>query len=370
MARASWRFALAAFAFVGTCAAASADVCSDLQARLDGLGRTNASSSSAYNTYDAQVTQQRAALDQASNSVRAAGCYGGFFSPKPSPKCPQMLSALNAMQANLNKLTAARDQYRSDPFTLANQRNDLIGQLQTNRCASYVAASPQPVTGNSLLDSLFGGVPYTRFGNGYYGAPYMGGDTYRTLCVRSCDGYYFPISYSTTADRFAADAQTCSAMCPATNASLYVYRNPGEDIGAMISLTGAPYSALPTAFKYRTSYDKSCTCGSPGASLSAQLNGPAAGPASPAASAVTPITTLNIPSANATFTPIPAAAGPVVAVPSPRPAASEDPETLANRAGNQAPAPVADANGPKRLAGVTPDGRPIRLVGPNSYVAQ
>ena len=27
--------------------------------------------------------------------------------------------------------------------------------------------------------------------------------TYRTVCVRSCDGYYFPISYATTAERFA-----------------------------------------------------------------------------------------------------------------------------------------------------------------------
>ena len=28
----------------------------------------------------------------------------------------------------------------------------------------------------------------------------------------------------------------------------------------MVSLSGEPYSALPTAFQYRTAYDKTCTC--------------------------------------------------------------------------------------------------------------
>ena len=36
--------------------------------------------------------------------------------------------------------------------------------------------------------------------------------TYRTMCVRLCDGYYFPISFSTTSERFPEDAQNCTAM--------------------------------------------------------------------------------------------------------------------------------------------------------------
>jgi hypothetical protein len=75
--------------------------------------------------------------------------------------------------------------------------------------------------------------------------------TYSTLCVRTCDGYYFPISYATTADNFARDEQACRARCPGADAHLYFHRVPGEESEDMVSLSGVPYTALPTAFFYR-----------------------------------------------------------------------------------------------------------------------
>jgi hypothetical protein len=54
------------------------------------------------------------------------------------------------------------------------------------------------------------------------------GGTYRTLCVRLCDGFYFPISYSTRRGRFAGDAKQCEQSCPA-GSRLFVHRNPGQD---------------------------------------------------------------------------------------------------------------------------------------------
>ena len=41
-----------------------------------------------------------------------------------------------------------------------------------------------------------------------------GGDTYRTVCVRTCDGYYYPISFSTNASRFREDEMTCRDPAP------------------------------------------------------------------------------------------------------------------------------------------------------------
>ena len=75
----------------------------------------------------------------------------------------------------------------------------------------------------------------------------------RTVCVRSCDGAYFPISFATVPARFADDEKTCKALCPAAEASLFAYRNPGEDINQAVSISGQPYSALPNAFRYRRS---------------------------------------------------------------------------------------------------------------------
>jgi hypothetical protein len=373
MTRTFWtRLALAAFVLAESSAVASAatDVCGDLQARLDAVTRGNDVNANTYRVYDAQVSQQRAALDKSTNDARANGCYGGFFAPRPSAMCPQMLASINTMQASLAKLSQTRDQYRSDPYTLASQRNDILRLLSLNRCGNYAAYNSPPPSGG-FFATLFGGGMFSPFGNGYYASPYdaYGGSTYRTLCVRSCDGYYFPISFSTTSDHFAGDQQMCQAMCPGAEVSLYVHHNPGEEVDSMVSLAGTPYSALPTAFKYRQTYDASCSCGSPTKSLMDQLTAQAAA-LTPKNGANPPVTTINIPSANASFTPLIATAtGPVVPTPSLRPALSEDPETLADRAGRLTPAPVVVAPA-DAVAGLTADGRPIRIVGPAYYVAK
>jgi hypothetical protein len=83
--------------------------------------------------------------------------------------------------------------------------------------------------------------------------------TYRTMCVRLCDGYYFPISFSATRDRFGRDAKTCESSCGG-QARLFVYRNPGADVEDMVDLRGQPYRKLNTAFLYRTEYVPACRC--------------------------------------------------------------------------------------------------------------
>jgi uncharacterized protein DUF2865 len=83
--------------------------------------------------------------------------------------------------------------------------------------------------------------------------------TYRTLCVRLCDGFYFPISFATTRNKFRADAERCERQCP-SRSRLYVYRYPGESIEQMTDLNDEPYTKLQTAFRFQTNYDSQCTC--------------------------------------------------------------------------------------------------------------
>jgi Protein of unknown function (DUF2865) len=86
-----------------------------------------------------------------------------------------------------------------------------------------------------------------------------GGATYRTVCVRLCDGYYWPISFATHEARFARDSATCTKSCGAP-AALYYYPNPGGEPEDMVSLQGVPYKSLGTAFLFRTRYDADCKC--------------------------------------------------------------------------------------------------------------
>jgi hypothetical protein len=82
---------------------------------------------------------------------------------------------------------------------------------------------------------------------------------FRTLCVRLCDGFYWPISHATRRDRFGHDARLCERSCPG-HGRLFVHRNPGEEVNDMIDLDGRPYRKLPAAFLYRTQYIADCTC--------------------------------------------------------------------------------------------------------------
>ncbi len=83
--------------------------------------------------------------------------------------------------------------------------------------------------------------------------------TFRTYCVRLCDGYFWPISFSTTSDRFDQDEKQCASAC-GSPARLFVHRVPGGGPGTMVSPEGLAYSALKTAFAFRTKYDAQCTC--------------------------------------------------------------------------------------------------------------
>ncbi len=83
--------------------------------------------------------------------------------------------------------------------------------------------------------------------------------TYRTMCVRLCDGYFWPISFATSQYNFERDQQRCEASCT-SDARLFRYQNPGEDFEDMQDLNGEPYKALRTAFKFRKTYDQACSC--------------------------------------------------------------------------------------------------------------
>lgn len=86
-----------------------------------------------------------------------------------------------------------------------------------------------------------------------------GSGSFRTLCVRTCDGYYFPISSAATRDDFLIDQNRCSAAC-GSEARLFYVPASRPDIDNALDISGRPYSALPKAFLYRKSLVNGCSC--------------------------------------------------------------------------------------------------------------
>jgi Protein of unknown function (DUF2865) len=223
---------------------------------------------------DAQ-TQQQAELDRVTSQAKRMGCdSSGFFSifSGQSSQCGPVNTRIQQMRANLDQITSNLERLRTGGFggpDRDSQRRSVLTALAQNNCGpQYANAAAAPGPGG-FLNNLFGG------GNNPNGQPgvdpnSMSG-TYRTVCVRTCDGGYFPVSFATSPARFADDERQCKALCPATEAELYAYQNPGQDINQAVSINGAPYTALPNAFKFRTEFNPSCACKAPGQSWSEAL---------------------------------------------------------------------------------------------------
>jgi hypothetical protein len=249
----------------------SSPVCVRLEAQLAGLNGSNANTARQAQVQQAEQTiaRQQADLDRAVAQARRAGCGGGGFLSLFSgfsPSCAPLNSKIDKMRGDLDNQMSSLEQLKSGGNDQEAQRTALIGQLAQNNCGSQYTQAARSAGPQGFFEALLGnGTVVNPTGNG---AP---AGTYRTICVRSCDGYYFPISYSTVQARFAADAQACQRLCPGAEVSLYSYRNPGESMQQAVAINGTPYTALPNAFRYRKELVAGCSCRKPGESWAQAL---------------------------------------------------------------------------------------------------
>jgi hypothetical protein len=223
--------------------------------------------------YQEAQTKQQAELDRVTLQAKRMGCESsGFFSlfNGQSAQCGPVNNQIQQMRGNLDQITTSLERLRSGGIggnERENQRRSVLTALAQNNCGpQYANAARGP---GSFIDNLFGNNNNNPSTPGADMGPQSG--TFRTVCVRTCDGAYFPVSFATYQARFQDDEKTCKALCPATEASLFAYRNPGEDINQAVSINGQPYSALPNAFKFRTEFNPSCACKAAGQTWSEAL---------------------------------------------------------------------------------------------------
>lgn len=253
-------------------AASSNPICVRLESQLAALNQgagDPARADQIRRTEDA-IAKQQGDLDRTVAQAHKAGCAGqGFFAlfSAFSPQCGPITSQIQQMRGSLDRMISDLEQLKNGNTGQEGQRRALIGQLAQNNCgAQYTAAANSWGGPQGFFDALFGGG--TIISPGGDGAP---SGTYHTVCVRACDGFYFPISYSTVPSRFADDARACQRQCPAAEAELYSFRNPGENMEQAVSVTGQPYTSLANAFRYRKEIIAGCSCRRPGQSWAEAL---------------------------------------------------------------------------------------------------
>jgi len=244
-------------------------LCTRLEAQLASIDRGGGAADPAraeqIRRYEEASSRQQGELDRMLAQTKRAGCEGsGFFLfnalQTQSQQCVDLNRQISNMRANLDRINVDLQRLRGSDVDRGEQRRSVMLALAQNNCGpQYRTAARAP---GGFFDQLLGresgeGEPAP---SGELANPEAQGGSVRTVCVRTCDGYYFPISYATNASRFAQDEKTCQRMCPAAEVMLFSYPTQGADITQATSINGQPYTALPNALKYRTEFNPSCTC--------------------------------------------------------------------------------------------------------------
>ncbi|HTR12537.1 MAG TPA: DUF2865 domain-containing protein [Roseiarcus sp.] len=247
--------ALPAMGAVSTEALAQSAECIRLQQAI-------ASAPRAGSQVQAAAERQRAELARTSAYAHSIGCDNQkflFFGSDPPPQCGEVKGQIARMQASLADLQARA----------GGSRGDLIARYN----AECVNAPRQP---GNILEALFGGfarppapsvetlppdeqqqaieksIEEEKSGVNAHAGSYA-------VCVKTCDGSFFPVSYSGAGSRADSLEDVCRSLCP--NADVQLYSFPfGGTISEAVSASGEPYVNLPNALKFEQSYDATCSC--------------------------------------------------------------------------------------------------------------
>jgi hypothetical protein len=198
------------------------------------------------------------------NQARAnrKGCYqSNFIFGRSLVRTPKCLRLNRKIEDSRRQLARLQEQRRAQRGGRNRRENDLRAALSRAGCGSqFQQANRRRRGGGGFMKWFEEDFWETTPRRGLQTSRIEPFATYRTLCVRACDGYYFPVSFSTLPRSFSSDISACQSQCAAP-AELYVYRNPGEEAEQMVSSDGRQaYNEHPNAWRYRKEYVKGCSC--------------------------------------------------------------------------------------------------------------
>ena len=233
----------------------------------------DASHSDSSAQYQSAADRQRAELDRTVAYAHSIGCDRRqflFFGAAPPPQCGEINAQIGRMRANLDEL-----QQRAGGGP--GGRGELIARFNA-QCASQ-PQQPQQQQPANFLDAIFGTIAHQP--SDVQTVPLNPDQPVdnteaeagsKAVCVRACDGAFFPVSYSASQGRLGGLEDMCRALCPNADVSLYTYPPSGQ-IEQAVSITGAKYVDMPNALKYRQSIDPTCSCKRKGESWADALAG-------------------------------------------------------------------------------------------------
>ena len=235
---------------------AQGGICLQLEQRLAAEANKGSQSRDLLPKLDQELSAADRAARQAQQQLDRGECFEYFLFSKTlkgSPACRAANTQLEGAKRRVAELDTQRQQLVSGGGR--SFQDDIVRELARNNCGSRYTQQANNNSGGSSIwqDEESAGANGGQFGN-------LGYATYRTVCVRLCDGYYFPVSFSTLPQHFDRDADACQSKCAAP-VELYYHQNPGSGVETAVSHKSKQvYSTLKVAFLYRTKFLPGCSC--------------------------------------------------------------------------------------------------------------
>ncbi len=243
--------------------------CRDLEAQLTS-GSPNAGQDQ-LPRIENDMRQADAQFHRVQSDADRADCYEDMFlfgrSLRRTPHCVDLDRQVQAAKAQLAQLKAQRDAAMRGNSPRG-RRDDIVAELARNHCGEQYAHEYEGQRShNSSIFSFFSNEDQNSPDEPPSSSPFApppppgyggGSSSFRTWCVRECDGFYFPVSNYASESQFHADEEKCHSLC-ASPADLFYHRSD-QDVDQMVSLNGRPYASMPYAFKNRKVYIKGCSC--------------------------------------------------------------------------------------------------------------
>ncbi len=254
--RLAGRALVAALALAATIPAATAQGydCDQLRARIAAAPTGNQAQGA---RYSAAIQKQEYELNRTASYAQSIGCNNRqflFFGSAPPAQCGGIEARVRQMQSNLSSLRAQAS------AASGGERQALLARYDSSCRGGR----------GGLFDSLFGGRrdgPLDQMPLGPDGDIRQAEDDRarggsEAVCVRTCDGGYFPISYSARRGNLDTLQELCKAQCPGAETALYTMP-PAGDIDKAVSIDGDAYEDMPNAGKFRKTFDSTCSCKPP-----------------------------------------------------------------------------------------------------------
>jgi hypothetical protein len=232
-------------------------LCLQLEQRLAQDATRGGQAREALPRIEAEIRQLERTYQTGEDQLQRRECYDYFLFARTLRRtrvCVDLAGQVESAKRRLSDLEQQRQQILGTGTR--SYREDIVRELANNNCgAAYQQEARKSFNPFASIwqDQDSGGWGGGRFSS----LPFA---TYRTICVRTCDGYYFPVSFSTLPNYFDRDAEICRSKCAAP-AELFYHQNPGAGIEQAISHESRlAYTSLKTAFRYRKEYVKGCSC--------------------------------------------------------------------------------------------------------------